>query len=351
MAAPHARYNSSGLMPYFQTARKPAMRRVRDRRPSTLFRGAELPRLLTLLVMLGVLVLLIGRARDPGTWRWLAPDAGGPTANRAGLALPEASVVSADPLAQGPTDLDPQEWDAAREEFQAITDKAPLSKEEMPAYWRLMAWQQHQSTRELRSRAKKEVTFKKLWHEPQKWRGKLVEIPVHLRQTAKAEDLAENALGLSTVQEVWGWNSDSQPYWYWLVCPELPPGMPTGTNIFEEATFVGYFLKLLPYEDHQGKTLATPLLIGRLIWHPAADNPLARSDEWTWPWIAAGAIALLAAARWSIHFFTGHRRSRGPLAGSRATDGKSVETWLEQAESGEDERKLTTEGTEFTEKE
>src|SRR5947199_4340524 len=52
-----------------------------------------------------------------------------------------------------------------------------------------------------------------------------------------------------------------------------------GQNIYEEATFVGYFLKLLPYEDHQGKTLATPLLIGRLIWHPLAANPLARSDE------------------------------------------------------------------------
>ncbi|MBI3836878.1 MAG: hypothetical protein HY288_02945 [Planctomycetia bacterium] len=313
------------------------MRRFRDRRPNTLFRGAELPRLLTLVVMLGVLVLLMGRARDPSTWHWLAPDAAGQNAGKPTAALHEESVVADDPTAKGPTDLDPQELDAAREEFQAITDKGPLSKEEMPAYWRLMAWQQHQSTRDLRERAKKDVTFRKLWQEPQKWRGTLVELPVHLRQTAKADDLEDNSLGLSTMHEVWGWNTDSQPYWYWLVCPQLPPGMPAGQNIFEEATFVGYFLKLLPYEDHQGKTLATPLLIGRLIWHPAADNPLVRSDEWTWPWIAAAGLALLAAARWGLYFAGGRSRARRSLAGPAGNDEKSVEDWLERAEGSNDE--------------
>jgi hypothetical protein len=300
-----------------------------------LFRGAELPRLLTLCVMLGVLVLLIGRASDPGTWRWLAPDATGETVP-AGAS--EASVVADDPIASGPTDLDPQELDAAVEEFQAITDRAPLSKEEMPAYWRLMAWQQVQSTRALRGRARQDVTFKQLWQAPQKWRGKLVQIPVHLRQTAKVEDLEDNALGLSTMHEVWGWNTDSQPYWYWLICPQLPPGMPAGQNIFEEATFVGYFLKLLPYEDHQGKTLATPLLIGRLIWHPAADNPLVRSDEWTWPWMVAGLLIVLAAARWGLRFAVRAWRPRRSRAGTVGGAEASVEDWLDRAEGNGVER-------------
>ena len=313
------------------------MRRLRDRRPSTLFRGAELPRLLTLVVMLGVLVLLMGRARDPSTWRWLTPDAGGEAQGATQAPLSEASVGAADPIAEGPSDLDPQELDAAREEFQAITDKAPLSKEEMPAYWRLMGWQQHQSTHELRQRAINDVTFKKLWHEPQKWRGKLVEIPLHLRQTAKIDDLEQNSLDLKTMHEVWGWSTDSQPYCYWLVCPQLPPGMPEGQNIYEEATFVGYFLKLLPYEDHEGKMHATPLLIGRLIWHPAAENPLARSDEWTWPWIAAAGLGVLAAARWGLHFVSGRSAMRRSLAGPASSDEKSFEDWLNRAENADDE--------------
>jgi len=315
------------------------MRRIRDRRPSTLFRGSELPRLLTLVVMLGVLFLLVGRARDPGMWRWFAPDAGTerPGAAKADRAQDNRDdVVAADPDARGPTDEDADQRDEAREEFEAVTDKAPLSKEEMPAYWRLMEWQQHQSLAPMRARAQHDVTFKQLWQQPEKWRGRLVEIPVHLRQTAKVEDLAENALGLKTLDEVWGWNTDSQPYWYWLVCPRLPPAMPSGRNIYEEATFVGYFLKLLPYEDHQGKTLATPLLIGRLVWHPAASNSLVGSDEWGWPWwLAAATIASLLVARWGLLKVIARKRAaRGPTW-QQSGDQQTVDSWLDHADQSD----------------
>jgi hypothetical protein len=310
------------------------MRRVRDRRPSTPFRGSELTRLATLGVMLGVLALLISRARDPDTWRWLAPDASGQSSGESKAEPPESDhddVVASDPAARGPSDRDPEERDAAREEFQGVTDKTPLAKEEMPAYWRLMAWQQHESLKELRGRAKKDITFKQLWQQPEKWRGQLVEIPMHLRQTATVEDLADNALGLKSMHEVWGWNSDSQPYWFWLVCPRLPPGMPAGGNIYEEATFVGYFLKLIPYEDHQGISRATPLLIGRLIWHPIADNPLARSDEWTWPWLVAGVLAVLFAARWGVRLAGQRTKVRASPASPALADDQTVAAWLERA--------------------
>lgn len=307
------------------------MRRFRDRRPSTLFRGNELPRLATLVVMLGILVLMISRARDPGTWRWLAPDSRGESSQAPNVAAPEThsdDVVVAGPAASGPTDSDPQELDAAREEFQAVTDKAPLAKEEMAAYWRLIQWQQHQSLPQLRSRAKKDVTFKQLWQQPEKWRGQLVEIPLHLLRTAKVEDLEDNALGLKTMNEAWGWNSDSQPYSYWIVCPQLPPGMPSGQKILEEATFVGYFLKLLPYEDHQGMSRATPLLIGRLVWHPMADNPLTRSDEWTWPWFVAGGLAVLYVARWGARVAVNRAKGRASPSLPARADEESVAAWL-----------------------
>jgi hypothetical protein len=314
------------------------MRRVRERRPSTLFRGGEMPRLLTMIVMLGVLVLLFDRARDQNTWRWLAPDAPNPPAT-----APEApeSDTGADDAADGPavagsglTDEDPQQLDAAREEFQAVTDKAPLAKEEMPAYWRLMEWQQTQSIKQLQKRATAGVTFREFWNEPQKWRGKLVQVSVHLRQTAKVDDAADNALGLKTIYEVWGWNSDSQPYCYWLVCPQLPPGMPSGSRIQEEGTFVGYFLKLLPYEDHLGKTSAIPLLIGQLVWHPMPNNSLVRSDDWTWEWLLAGGLAALFVARWVLAF-ADRRRARATPGRLHPDDGPSVEAWLDGAEDSE----------------
>ncbi len=306
------------------------IRRVRDRRPGSLFRGAELPRLMTMIVMLGVIMLLVARARDASSWRWLTGDSPVRSAEPAALAAVEASVVAADPTVGGPTDEDPQEADAAREEFQVVTDKAPLSKEEMPAYWRLMAWQQHQTIAEMSKRANANVTFQQLWQQPEKWRGRLIEIPVlHLRQTAQVEDLADNALGLNRMYEVWGWNTESQPYSYWLVCPQLPPGMPSGQNIYAEASFVGYFLKLFPYEDHEGKTLATPLLIGRIVWHSMPDAVPAYGNEWIGPWLIAGGAAVLFAIRLGLRW-TGFWPARSKSAMRRAGDPSAVEAWLDR---------------------
>ncbi len=216
----------------------------------------------------------------------------------------------------------------------AVTDKTPLGKEEMPAYWRLMAWEEHQSLAALRERAAKNVTFRELWQQPDRWRGKLVELTLHLGRTKEVDELADNELGMKSVHEVWGWNSESQPYWFWLVCPDLPPGMPEGT-IQEEATFVGYFLKLLPYEDHQGKTLTTPLLVGRLVWHPMPASPATPRDEWTWVAYPAGAIVavmLLSRAWTSLGF--GRRKAARHDALEPRVDEHAVESWLESA--GED---------------
>lgn len=312
------------------------MRRVRDRRPATFFRGTELARLAALVVMLGVLLLLADRARDPDTWRWIAPDVA-----QTGIAekaqSDQPAAASEVPSAAGPTDLDPAERDAAREEFAAVADKVPLGKEEMPAYWRLVAWELRQPTAALRKRALKDVTFRDLWQQPEKWRGKLVEIPVHLRRTLTVSRVAENELGIKTIYEAFGWNSQSQPYWYWMIVPELPPDMPRGENIYEEATFVGYFLKLLPYEDRDGKTRATPLLIGRLIWHPAPHNPLALRGEWTWTWYIALVLVVLLAVRWGLVFLgrARHGPSAQPLDAS--SDDRAIEAWLEGEESAPDD--------------
>ncbi len=307
-----------------------AMRRFRDRRAAPYFRGSELPRLLTLVVMLGVLVLLMDWARDPNTWTFFAPndnvaEGGGEDATKP--RRPE--VTDTAPPPKGPTDLDPLEQDAAREELAAVTDKLPLAPEEMPAYWRLMAWELRQSTAELRKRADKRVTFRELWQNPDKYRGKLVEVPLHLRRAIEVRDLADNELGLDHVYEVFGWNSESQPYWYWLVVPNLPPGMPQGESIYEEATFVGYFLKLLPYEDREGHTRATPLLIGRLVWHPAPSSTLARRDEWTWTGYLLAALLVLFVVRWGMVFFGRSRRKAAAESLESPADEHAVEAWLD----------------------
>ena len=44
--------------------------------PGSVFRGNEFMRLMTMVVMLGVIFLLIARSRDPNTWTWLTSDTG-----------------------------------------------------------------------------------------------------------------------------------------------------------------------------------------------------------------------------------------------------------------------------------
>jgi hypothetical protein len=280
-----------------------------------------------MVVMLGVLVLLMDLARDPNTWRWFAPDDRAAGADKAEPQRP--AVYDAQPALLGPTDLDPLERDAAREEFAAVTDKTPLVKVEMPAYWRLMSWERNQSTDDLLKRADKDVTFAQLWQQPDRWRGKLVEIPVHLQRTRAVDDLPDNELRMKTLYEAWGWNSQSQPYSYWMMVPQLPRGMPQGESITQDATFVGYFFKLLSHEDREGKLRSTPLLIGRLIWHPAPNSPLARPDEWTWTWYLATALVALFAVRWGLVLVGRSRGAVSPRSLPATRNEEAVEAWLE----------------------
>jgi hypothetical protein len=116
-----------------------------------------------------------------------------------------------------------------------------------------------------------------------------------------------------------------------MVAPQLPPGMPLGKRIQEEATFVGYFLKLQPFEDGEGKTRAAPLLIGRLVWHPTAASPLAPAGEWTWPWYLAGAVLVLFIVRMGLARFAPAKSRSSPGVLPR-TDPAQLDAWLEAAE-------------------
>ena len=320
------------------------MRRLRDRPADKLFRGSELPRLLTMVIMLGVLAMLISMARDANTWRWLVPEqpheqAAGADPGSPAPAGGSDAVTAAEPNSPGPTHQDPQEQDAVREEFQAMADREPLRPQEMPAYWRLMAWERHQSTDQLLARAARDVSYNDLWQQPDKWRGKLVELRVHLQRALKVDELAANPLDMKSLYEVCGWTSASWN-WYWMVVPDLPPGMPTGENLYQEATFVGYFLKLQPYEDRQGKARAMPLLIGRLIWHPTATSPPAGAGNWTWTWYLAAALGVLIVVRWTLAL-TGRAANR--RAAASRSDPERVDAWLDDAERLGDEDEGTAE--------
>jgi hypothetical protein len=258
--------------------------------------GNVMLRLSSAIVALMILGMIYSRARDPRTWRWMAPEDDVPPV----AAIPAQAGPNAAPPAptetvvEGPTDLDELNSPEVQTQFAAIGEKSELALEEMPAYWRLMKWSRAQTFDELQTRAARDVLYIRFFEEPEKYRGVPVRLRLHIKQII-SWDAPENSAGVKTVYEVSGATEDSDTFYYIVVCPELPAGMRTGTKLDEEGVFVGYFLKVMPYQAAV-KRLAAPLMIGRLRAVPRVAAPPAPSlPPWVW---MASAVVVLAAAAW-----------------------------------------------------
>lgn len=325
------------------------MRRFERARRKPGLRTGELLRLASMLGMLGVLYLLIESAKDERNWRWLAPSG----SSRAAVVEPserslEAAAKPAEPADEalrndppkplGPTDADPLEADAAREELAAVSDKTALAKEEMPAYWRLMSWSQRQPIRLLEQRARRDVSFSELMENPDRYRGKLLAARLHLVRmlTYETEDRLATTRRL---YEAWGWSDDSRP-WLWVtVFPEKPDGMAVGRDIREEVTFYGYFLKIMAYEAGDQPRTA-PLLVGRIVWHPL-ERPAAQPlGGWSVLVYVLGAAAIFAmGSRWMFRRSTTRQRR---LLSEFDPQAVPIEDWLARGDREADPREEST---------
>jgi hypothetical protein len=300
-----------------------------------MFRGAELPRLMSGIVMLAVVYLLFVRFRDADTWRWLAK-AGGTPAETA-KAPPSQTQKPAAPLpaATGPTDEDPDQAETAHEEFQALTDGTlALGPEEMEPYDRLVVWVKNQSYARLYARAKKGLRYTDLYDGAERHRGELVALNVEVRL---ASDEGKNRDGVH-LYEAWAVTDQSLGRLYDLVVVDFPTGIPLGQFIQEKAKFVGYFLKLQGYESGSAKPgqapEKAPLLIGRLLWEHVAAPPVdnTSTQHWAWGLSLLALVGLLLGLGWVASKWLG----RKPAARSMVADAASgevipIETWLERS--------------------
>jgi hypothetical protein len=333
-------------------------------------------RMLSMIGMLAVLWMMIERASDPATWIWLANDplaadhqgeaplAADHQAEAKVAAHAKTDVSSKDTpplpaekkpawtetIVPGPNDTDPAEVAAAAEEFQALTQRQAIAAEEMPAYWRLMRWSRSASFDELARRARHDVFFTHLWEQPDKYFGKLIELRLHLKRVLP-HDAPENSAGVKTVYEAWGWTEDSKSFPYVLVFSELPPNMPIGAEIHEEATFVGYFFKQLPYQAYDVHR-AAPVLIGRMRWRedPVRAILQHRGNDYFWPALGIGSLVLLAIiGSWVWTSTLGAKRVAGRGAKRSAIRHEprgSYQDWLEEQRSDDiDQQSRAAEGS------
>ena len=154
-------------------------------------------------------------------------------------------------------------------------------------------------------------TFVDLYRAPEVYHGKLVTFRGHILRLVSFP-AGENAHGLQQLHEAWLYVGEAQQNPVVVVCSELPPGIPTGSDIvvdFVSAT--GYFFKRYGYEDRTGQPRFAPLILAqRLEWTPPAKHAALLSKSAIF-WLSVGVAAVIAVVWWrtSRHDLTVLQRS------------------------------------------
>jgi hypothetical protein len=302
--------------------------------------------LFRMIAFLIVLALVYSWTSKPRSWSWLedrsatgGDDPGGndpggddnPAIATGGKTDPDQKPATPEVIVPGPTDENAAEAAAAHPLFEAVTDRQPLEEIEMPAYWRSLKWARAQSFADLERRAEKHVVFTQLWQQPDKYRGKLIRLRLHVALIV-TWDAGENSAGVKHVYEVWGWTDQSKSFPYLVILDELPKGIPIGDGLHEEGVFVGYFLKWMSYTAANSKR-SSPLLLGRMKWMPATApvHPVITRSDWRWLGLVGIPIVLLIGA---ITWFRMRRVSPAKLPAAAPADDAEMENWFQSGAPG-----------------
>jgi hypothetical protein len=255
--------------------------------------------------MLGIVVILIGRARDPVLWRWMyrqlsppqARDNGSTIDNRLEAVAPKGSlatdefVVVADRLPAKPTDSDGYFPGVRPEDFEAVRDDTLSRLDDRACSLHLFDILNRTDQQTLQSASVGPVSYAQLFRQPNQYRGRLVTVSGIVRRANRIE-LFPNDFGLTEYYQVWLWPSDNPAAPMAIYCLELPKGFPSGMEVAEQAEVTGFFFKRLAYRARDTVRLAPEVLAKTLRWDV---RPVATPAEpaTTWPIAAVVGVAAL----------------------------------------------------------
>jgi len=186
----------------------------------------------------------------------------------------------------------------------------------------------------MRKRSQASVVYTDFMQSPAKYRGRLVRLELNVRRVL-SYPVENSPVGVQRIYEIWGYTDESRGWLYDVVTSQLPEGMPTGANVHERASFVGYFFKLQGYHEAGAKPraapLRAPLLVGRLAWHPQATDRTATDDR-VWLWAIGGglAVALAGIVLWTS---MQQRRALRRRAAQQQLRNQAVAEWLDRDRS------------------
>lgn len=290
----------------------------RKQRPKNYFARSEQRRLLILVAMLGLVVVMIGKAADPQTWHWLwAADQGAGAEPMSGerstvydtrvrpkspVQLPlDTFIAQAEPQTKAGTSDFPAVDSHLLDDVEDLTPKI-----EWDAWTNLAEVVRGGDERSMERASTGHVGFVQLYEQPDQYRGELVTVRGIVK---RAFDLTapKNEQGITTYYQLWLFPEGGPMSPVVVHCLELPEDFPTSRlpnrevrNIHEPAAVTGFFLKNWAYSTGE-QLLSAPLLVAKTVkWQQPEVTQIAEppSFELLGALMAIAAFVGVAIAVW-----------------------------------------------------
>ncbi|MBU4273167.1 MAG: hypothetical protein KKE86_15405 [Planctomycetes bacterium] len=290
-------------------------RQTSERRESPIPTGRRW--LIVLALLLGVVVILADRARQPGAWRWLDRLAGSSEDAPAGgidnrlHAVPQDDLTL-DSFVIGKPDSKEEETDRRKGYFpgvdpallDSIQDNTFSSLADRECSLNLLDVLEKTDERKLRKASEGRVTYAQLFRQPAHYRGRLVTISGVVRRVHRIE-LPENKYELRHYFKVLLYPKIKPPSPVIAYCLRLPKGFTIGMDVSEEVEVTGFFFKRCAYQAKDSLRTAPTILAKTLQWQkrPAmVEEPAVDGRKLILVAVAAALLALLTA--WYVYMRT-----------------------------------------------
>ena len=261
----------------------------------------EQRRLLLLVLALGLVILAMQEAAKPQRWYWLWQGDLPREAEHAAVEsfdtrLPAPVALAADEILVLPPEPDEQSDAFAlpsgvqAELLESVHDDTIFRGAEHAAWFHFFDLLAHRTDEQLADESLGVVTFAQLYRQPASYRGRLVMLQGRLRR-AVWQPAPKNEQGLAGYYQTWLQPDDNPADPIVIYALELPPDMPTGSDILVEVSATGYFFKRWVYEA-PGALRVAPVVLARTVEPrtPILTAPSAAPNN-PW-WLVAGGVLL-----------------------------------------------------------
>ena len=283
--------------------------------------------LITLVLLLGIVVVIVDRAREPGAWRWID------RLDNVSFDLPTGGVdnrLRPDDQQVPPLDSfiieSPEDAEAAPgtggeghfpgvnvELLKTVKDKTRFSSADRRSSLSLLDVLQRTGEQRLRKASEGRVTYAQLFQQPEYYRGRLVTISGTVVRANRIE-LPENKYDIRHYFEIVLYPNVRPLSPVLVYCLQLPEGFPSGDGLDCQAEATGFFFKLCVYRAKDALRLAPTILSKTVKWKrppPALETPPIGC--WRILWAVGVAVLSAIVVAWCVYLRTRTKPARYSL--------------------------------------